>query len=108
MIALSTERIAAHSFEVGTSYNREEILSFLGSKQPMSGITYGTKNQEFLAVFSGGRFAKRAGDTDGWDPDGIFRYCGQGSKGHQRLRGANAVLARHDGTVLVFETWKPR
>jgi 5-methylcytosine-specific restriction protein A len=108
MTALSTERIAAHSFEVGMSYDREEILNFLGSKQPMSGITYGSKNPEFLAVFTGGRFGKRAGYTDGWDADGIFRYCGQGSKGDQRLQGANAILARHDGAVLVFETWKPR
>lgn len=104
----SNASVAAHHFEVGTSYDREDILSFLGSKQPVSGIAYGSRNRDFLAVFTGGRFGKRAGYTDGWNPDGSFRYCGQGSKGDQRLQGANAVLANHKGTVLVFETWKPR
>src|SRR5215813_11665108 len=108
MTSVSNGSFAMHPFEVGTSYDREEILRFLGSKQPVSGIVYGTRSREFLAVFTGGRFGKRAGYTDGWDSDGIFGYCGQGSRGDQRLQGANAVLAKHAGTVLVFETWKPR
>ncbi len=98
----------SHPFEVGSSYEREAVLQFLGSKQPMSGIVYGNEQRDYLAVFSGGRFGKRAGYTDGWDPEGIFRYCGQGSKGDQRLQGANEVLARHSGIVLIFETWKAR
>src|ERR1700730_11007054 len=101
MTVSANEGVAVHSFEVGTSYDREEILRFLGSRQPVSGIAYGIQNRDFLAVFAGGRFGKRAGYTDGWAPDGAFRYCGQGSKGDQRLQGANAVLARHNGTVLV-------
>jgi 5-methylcytosine-specific restriction enzyme A len=96
-----------HQFEVGQSYYRESVLLFLGSKQPVSGIVYGGLNADYLAVFTGGRFGKRANYVDGWR-DGAFQYCGQGSKGDQKLVGANARLAGHKGTVLVFETWKPR
>lgn len=97
-----------HQFEVGQSYSREDVLLFLGSKLPMRGIVYGERGANYMAVFTGGRFGKRAGYPGGWGDDGTFRYCGQGSKGDQKLSGANARLSEHEGTILVFETWKPR
>ncbi len=97
-----------HPFEIGRSYDREQILAFLGSKQRQSGIVYGKANREYIAVFTGGRSGRRAGYEDGWGPDGTFLYCGQGSKGDQRLARANKVLANHRGIVLLFETWKPK
>jgi len=76
--------IKQHDFIIGQSYDRETVLSFIGSRQPI----------------------KRSGYIDGWNEDGVFEYCGQGSKGDQKLEGANAVLAAHIGSILIFETWK--
>jgi 5-methylcytosine-specific restriction protein A len=96
-----------HPFVRGESYDREDVLRFLGSRQNQSGIVFGS-NPSLMALFTGGRFAKRAGYKDGGGSDGVFLYCGQGSRGDQRLAGANKVLTEHQGEVLLFEIWKPR
>jgi 5-methylcytosine-specific restriction protein A len=97
-----------HPFGRGQNYDREEVLAFIGSMQPQSGIVYASGNLDYLAVFTGGRSGKRSGYEDGWAPDGTFRYCGQGVRGHQQMTGSNKVLAEHRGVVLLFETWKPQ
>lgn len=97
-----------HPFLQGDSYDREQVLAFLGSRQPQSGIVHGTANPDYIAIFTGGRSSKPAGYEDGWGQDGVFRYCGQGARGDQRLTRSNKVLAEHQGIVLIFETWKPR
>ncbi len=93
-----------HPFVQGESYDREEVLRFLGSKQRQSGIVYGRDIHSYIAIFAGGRSGKTAGYEDGWGSDGTFRYCGQGSRGNQRLTGPNKVLAEHQGMILLFET----
>lgn len=97
-----------HPFRVGQSYAREEILPILGSKQRQSGIVYGAAEPGLIAVFTGSRHGTRAGYLDHWNDDGSFSYCGQGTKGDQRLTGANKVLVDPLRTVLFFETWRPR
>ena len=97
-----------HPFKVGQSYAREEILPFLGSKQRFSGIVYGAVEPGMVAVFTGSRHGTRAGYLDHWNDDGSFSYCGQGTKGDQRLTGANKIMVDPVRTVLFFETWRPR
>lgn len=97
-----------HPFKIGQSYAREEILPFLGSKQRQSGIVYGAAEPGLIAVFTGSRHGARAGYLDHWNDDGSFSYCGQGTKGDQRLTGANGILVDSLRTVLFFETWRPR
>ena len=77
-----------HPFNIGQSYSREEILPFLGSNQRFSGIVYGAVEPGMVAVFTGSRHGTRAGYLDHWNDDGSFSYCGQGTKGDQRLTGA--------------------
>lgn len=97
-----------HPFVQGVSYDRENVLAFLGSRQPQSGIVHSHNQDDYVAIFSGGRYAKRVGYQDGWESDGTFRYHGQGAKGDQKLLRGNKVLAEHRGLVLIFETWKPK
>ena len=97
-----------HPFKIGQSYAREEILPFLGSKQRFSGIVYGSAEPALVAVFTGSRHGASAGYQDHWNDDGSFSYCGQGTKGDQRLMGANRILVDRLRTVLLFETWRPR
>lgn len=97
-----------HPFIRGESYDREQILDFIGSKQHQSGIVHGHESPDFIAIFTGGRHGKRSGYEDGWAPDGLFRYCGQGTRGNQLLISSNKLLSEHQGIVLLFETWKPK
>jgi 5-methylcytosine-specific restriction protein A len=97
-----------HPFIRGESYDREQILAAIGSKQPQSGIVYATDNLDYMAVFTGGRHGKRAGYQDEWAPDGTFHYYGQGTRGDQKLSGSNKILALHQGIVLLFFTWKTK
>jgi len=97
-----------HPFIQGVSYDREDVLGFIGSRQSQSGIVHSSVQDDYIAVFSGGRYAKRVGYQDGWDSDGTFRYHGQGAKGSQKFARGNKVLAEHRGVVLLFETWKPK
>ena len=97
-----------HPFKVGQSYAREEILPFPGSKQPVSGIVYGSAEPALVAVFTGSRNGTSAGYLDHRNDDGSFSYCGQETKGDQQLTRANRILVDRSRTVLLFETWKPR
>ena len=97
-----------HPFKVGQSYAREEILPFLVSKQRFSGIVYGAAEPGLVGVFTGSRHGTRAGYLGHWNDDGSFSYCGQGTKGDQRLTGANKVMVDPLRTVLFFETWRSR
>ena len=101
-----------HPFTKGDSYDREDVLGFIGSKQPRAGIVYDKDNpaRDCMAIFTGSRHGKRAGYADGWgegEDDGIYLYCGQGRQGHQKLESGNKILALHRGIVLLFKKWLP-
>lgn len=82
--------------------------SLLGSKQPRSGIVYGSAEPSLVAVFTGSRHGTSSGYLDHRNDDGSFSYCGQGTKGDQQLTRANKILIDKSRIVLLFETWKPR
>lgn len=97
-----------HPFAIGEKYRRPQLLEFLGSKQQMSGVLWGSKQPDCLICTSGGRHGKKAGYTDEALADGSWWYFGQGKQGDQSLKNAaNARLASGNRDVLLFTTREP-
>lgn len=92
-------------FDVGASYQRSDLLAFIGSKQQQSGILWGDSERGFIIVTSGGKHAARAGYADLRHPDGSWDYHGQGTTGDQDpSRFSNRLLIEGNRTVLLFTT----
>jgi len=97
-----------HPFNHGHEYLREELLSFIGSKQMMSGVLWGEKEKGCLIVTSGGRHGKKAGYADEELEDGGWWYFGQGSTGNHLLTNpANRRLLEGTRSLLLFTTKEP-
>ena len=95
-------------FTVGENYERIHLLDFVGSKQPQSGIIWGSKEPGCVICTSGGRHSYRAGYEDNERPDGSWVYFGQGEKGDQSSRRfANRLLLEGQKSVLLFTTREP-
>jgi len=83
-------------------------MAFVGSKQGQVGILWGNALAGVVICTSGGRHGKRAGYEDGPQPDGSWRYFGQGEKGNQNPDSfANKLLVLGDRSVLLFRTREP-
>lgn len=97
-----------HPFSLGQEYRRAALLEFLGSGQEMPGVLWGPREPGCIICTSGGRHGKKAGYSDGQQPDGSWIYVGQGRTGDQRLENsANAKLSARDRSVLLFTTREP-
>lgn len=97
-----------HPFSLGQEYRRAALLEFLGSGQEMPGVLWGPREPGCVICTSGGRHGKKAGYSDGQQPDGSWVYVGQGRTGDQRLENsANAKLSARDRSVLLFTTREP-
>lgn len=97
-----------HPFGIGLEYPRPELLAFVGSRQRQTGIIWGDHEPGCVICTSGGRHGKKVGYDDGQQPDGSWIYIGQGSTGDQSLaNAANAKLASHERSVLLFTTREP-
>ncbi|WP_156473225.1 HNH endonuclease signature motif containing protein [Pseudorhodoferax sp. Leaf265] len=84
------------------------MLTFVGSQQAQPGVIWGSREPGCIICTSGGRHGKKAGYTDGQQPDGSWIYVGQGTTGNQQLENsANAKLAALDRSVLLFTTREP-
>lgn len=95
-------------FKQGLEYDRQELLSFIGSKQNQSGIIWGDKEPGCVIVTSGGKHSDSAGYGDIENPDGTWNYIGQGSTGNQSVNNyANALLINEKRDVLLFVTREP-
>jgi len=90
-------------FELGVAYSKKDVGATLGGGNLQSGIVYGKNRPDLVAIFTGGRHSTVSGYPDDWLSDGSIRYCGQGSRGDQKIAGANKVLADPARTVLVFK-----
>lgn len=98
-----------HQFSLGQEYQRAALLEFVGSRQAQPGVIWGPREPGCVICTSGGRHGKKAGYTDGQQPDGSWVYIGQGTTGDQRLdNAANAKLASRDRSVLLFTTREPK
>jgi 5-methylcytosine-specific restriction protein A len=95
-------------FEIGEEYARSRLLTFVGSKQPQSGILWGPKEPGCVIVTAGGKHSESAGYEDRRSPNGSWHYFGQGEKGDQALeKYANKLLMEGQRSVLLFTTREP-
>jgi 5-methylcytosine-specific restriction protein A len=89
-------------------YQRTELLKFIGSKQPQSGILWNKEGSDTIIVTTGGRHTKRAGYSDDLQEDGSWIYTGQGEKGDQKPHSfANSLLTNQEKKVLLFSAMEP-
>lgn len=89
-------------------YERNELLNFIGSKQPQSGILWNKEGSDTIIITTGGRHTKRVSYTDSLQSDGSWIYTGQGEKGDQNPYSfANSLLTNLDKKVLLFTTREP-
>lgn len=91
-------------FEVGKSYVRREIHDkYDGQRQ--GGISTPAKHP-LIFLFSGGS-GEKWGYRDHWDPDGTFRFYGEGQHGDMEFRAGNKAIRDHAGNseqLHLFET----
>ena len=97
-----------HPFAIRHQYDRDEMLSFVGSKQGQSGILWGPLQPGVVICTSGGKHGEKAGYSDVQNPDGTWDYFGQGSNGDQNPdKAANKILLDGNRSVLLFSTRQP-
>ncbi|MCX4747474.1 restriction endonuclease [Kitasatospora sp. NBC_01287] len=79
---------------LGKKYRRTELHdAFGGSRQ--SGIAH-CRREPVILLFSNPAKGRHHGYHDGWGPDGIFYYCGEGQIGPQQLSSqGNKALLHH-------------
>jgi 5-methylcytosine-specific restriction protein A len=89
-------------------YERDELLAFIGSKQPQSGIIWNKNGSDTIIITTGGRHTKRVGYTDSIQDDGSWIYTGQGENGDQNPYSfANSLLTNLEKKILLFSTIEP-
>jgi 5-methylcytosine-specific restriction protein A len=95
-------------FIIGQLYERLELLKFIGSKQPQSGILWNKEGSDTIIITTGGRHTKRVSYSDSLQPNGSWIYTGQGEKGDQNPYSfANSLLTNLDKKILLFTTREP-
>ena len=95
-------------FQIGQTYERPELLKFIGSSQPQSGILLNKEGSDTIIITIGGRHTKRVSYSDFQNDDGVWEYTGQGEKGDQNPdRFANSLLRETDKKILLFSTREP-
>jgi len=89
-------------------YERNELLKFIGSKQPQSGIIWNKNGSDTIIITTGGRHTKRVGYSDFVQDDGSWIYTGQGENGDQNPNSfANSLLTNQEKTILLFSSKEP-
>lgn len=97
-----------HSFTIGQEYVRSQLLEFIGSRQPQTGVIWGAKEPGCIIVTSGGRHGKKAGYTDEILSNGCWWYFGQGQSGdHSIANPANKKLISGQQSIFLFSTREP-
>jgi 5-methylcytosine-specific restriction protein A len=92
-------------FAIGSLYERNDLLKFIGSKQQQSGILWNKEGSDTVIITSGGRHGKNASYSDAALENGSWEYYGQGSKGDQNPNSAaNSLLLNTDKKILLFTT----
>ena len=92
-------------FAIGAEYPRQELLNFLGSKQPQSGVIWGDRELGAIVCTTGGRHGKKAGYEDLRQADGTWVYFGQGTSGNQNLESkANQLISSGEKTIPLFDS----
>jgi 5-methylcytosine-specific restriction protein A len=94
-----------HPFIRRGEYDRDELLLFIGSRQPQTGVIWGNNQPRCTIITSGGRHAQKSGYRDEKNLDGSWEYFGQGRSGDQlSTNAANRRLIGGTDPVLLFST----
>ena len=96
-------------FEVGSVYNRQRDIHQVFGGQERGGITT-PSDCPFVFLFTG-ESGEQFGYSDGWRPDGVFAYTGEGQQGDMTFVRGNRAIRDHmtDGRdLLLFEATKTR
>lgn len=96
-------------FEVGSVYNRQRDIHQVFGGQERGGITT-PSDCPFVFLFTG-ESGEQFGYSDGWRPDGVFAYTGEGQRGDMTFVRGNRAIRDHmtDGRdLLLFEATKTK
>jgi len=92
----------AIALSVGTTYMRKDLVERYGG-QLQAGIW---TPKEFPAVFIfSGDSGSAYGYSDGWSPEGVFKYSGEGQEGDMTFSGGNRAIRDHQANgkeLLLF------
>lgn len=86
-------------------YNRRRDIHAVYGGQQQGGIC--TPSQHAVIIVFTGSSGEQHGYADGWSPEGVFRYFGEGQIGDMVLERGNRAIRDHlvDGKdLLVFQT----
>lgn len=90
-------------FESGKTYVRRHLNDKYGG-QRQGGISTPAKHPLIFLFTSGA--GEKWGYRDHWDPDGTFRFSGEGQQGNMDFRAGNKAIRDHVGNgrqVHLFE-----
>ncbi|WP_323919537.1 HNH endonuclease signature motif containing protein [Bradyrhizobium diazoefficiens] len=96
-------------FEVGNVYHRQNDIHQVFGGQERGGIAT-PGDCPFVFLFTG-ESGEQFGYSDGWRPDGVFAYTGEGQKGDMTFVRGNRAIRDHmaDGRdLLLFEAMKTK
>ena len=79
-------------FELGRTYKRQALHDQYGG-QRQGGIST-PKNNPMVLIFTGAG-GEHWGYKDEWEPDGTFRYSGEGQLGPMQFKGGNTAIRDH-------------
>jgi len=97
--------MAFGGFEVGQVYNRRRDIHGRFKGQQQGGIST-PANYPVVIAFTG-ESGTAHGYQDGWTPEGVYRYFGEGQRGDMEWRAGNNAIRDHsfDGKDLfLFQT----
>ncbi|PJJ59850.1 HNH endonuclease [Hymenobacter chitinivorans] len=106
-VEISSDTLVAIYFEVGKVYHRQRDIHALYGGQDQGGMSTPARYPDIF-LFTG-EVGKIYGYKDGFRPDGVFYYTGEGQKGDMKMSNSNKALRDHASLgkrVHLFETSK--
>jgi 5-methylcytosine-specific restriction protein A len=97
--------MAFGGYELGKSYNRRQDIHARFRGQQQGGICT-PANHPVVIVFTG-ETGRQHGYADGWTPEGVYRYYGEGQSGDMTWKGGSLAIRDHVGAgedLLLFQT----
>lgn len=95
-------------FEVGKIYNRRRDIHGVYKGQQYGGIATPSKHP-YVFIFTS-ESGEEFGYSDGFNPDGTFRYTGEGQEGDMKMAKGNLAIRDHhknNKEILLFESVSP-
>ncbi len=92
-------------FEIGKIYNRRSDIHGLYKGQQYGGIATPAEHP-YIFIFTG-KAGDEYGYIDDFDPNGTFRYTGEGQEGNMKMTKGNLAIhdhQRNNKAILLFES----